>query len=491
MGGYEPGTVSGNVIDENDTVTDTTAVSEVNGTAVGDAGTTIIEGEYGNLTIDAQGNYSYTPNDDGLGIGKVDAFEYTITDADGNTSTATLYVRIDSEGQGLVWPDDQSLPAEIGMVANDDSGSAVIDSAYLVETGGPSGAADNQSVPANLNPLAGSLSRTTSTTFTIDDNDLANVRIISSAPDTTLINDTLVVTITGDNGYSAQFNGEGGFLGLGNLGLSELLSNLEAGTYTVTATYQRPNGVSVGGNLTLSYETESITHLDEFIVADTDPAEGNVLSDDTLGSTYTVFKIDTGDGTFVRVSDGTTIEGQYGNLTINADGSYSYVANPDLLDIGATDTFAYRLEHPNGTIEDATLSVSIGHGEGPYVPPTEPSLLSLSDDFSDDVIALDHVNEGDSDFDAENHDFSEQSLSEDILLDDAGETELSVPFEGLLSETEPSAEDEDFFASRSSQEAETSSGPSAPEADVDPLAYLQISSVDDPEHSLSTHQTAM
>src|SRR5690606_2861516 len=104
VGGYEPGTISGNVIDENDTVTPTTEVTEVNGIAVGGAGTTPIAGQYGTLTIDAEGNYSYTPNADGSGIGKVDVFEYTITDADGNTDTATLYVRIDSEGQALVWP---------------------------------------------------------------------------------------------------------------------------------------------------------------------------------------------------------------------------------------------------------------------------------------------------------------------------------------------------------------------------------------------------
>ncbi|MGU3401535.1 Ig-like domain-containing protein [Brucellaceae bacterium D45D] len=477
--GYEPGTVSGNVIAENDTVTDTTEVSEVNGTSVGDAGTTVIEGEHGTLTIDAQGNYSYTPNDNGLGIGKVDAFEYTITDADGNTSTATLYVRIDSEGQGLVWPDDGSQPAEIDMVANDDRGAAVIDSAYKVESDVSGG--DSGKIPASFKPFDTTRVEV-SETFIVGENREVDIVINASSTD----RGTLVLELIGADGVIHTVTSSPA---IGSPTASFSCSDLPAGTYTIKASYSR-SGIGGKGTVELSFDGTT-TYLDEFIVADTAPAEGNVLTDDTLGSTYTVFKIDTGDGTFVRVTDGTTIEGQYGNLTINADGSYSYVANPDLLDIGATDTFTYRLEHPNGTIEDATLSVSIDHGDGPYVPPTEPLLLSLGDDFADDVIALDHIDNGESDVDAGDLDFPESSLSEDVLLDDGGETELSVPFESLLSETEPSAEDEDFFASRSSQEAETPSDPSAPEADVDPLAYLQISSVDDPEHSLSTHQTAM
>src|SRR5690606_33882904 len=101
VGGYEIEEVSGNVIDENDTATPTTVVTEVNGTAVGDTGTTPIVGTYGTRTIDAEGNYTYTPNADGSGIGQVDTFTYTVEDADGNIDTATLYVGIDSEGQGL------------------------------------------------------------------------------------------------------------------------------------------------------------------------------------------------------------------------------------------------------------------------------------------------------------------------------------------------------------------------------------------------------
>ncbi|WP_353429755.1 BapA/Bap/LapF family large adhesin [Paracoccus denitrificans] len=400
IGGYDAETITGNVIDDNDTVTETTVVTHVNGVAVGGAGTTPIIGAYGTLIIDKDGNYSYTPNPDASGIGQVDEFTYTLLDDDGNTDTATLYVGIDSDGQGLVWG-EPGEPATVDMVATDNAGEAGIDSAYLVTSGGPSGAAANVSVPDYIGIWpGGELTRTTSTTFTVDPNDVANVSITASAPDTTVLNDTLVVTITGPNGYSVSYNGSESFLGLGNLGLTQLLSNLEAGTYTVTALYTRPASFAAdSGTLTLSYATQSITHLDEFVVADTDPATGNVLADDTLGSTYTKFLVDDGTGNFIEVANGTTVSGDYGTLTINADGSYSYQPT-DLAGSGQVEEFAYRLEHPNGTTADATLSIEVEHGDGPYVPPVAMFSV-LSDDFildeGDGEIPSDWLGEGSDD----------------------------------------------------------------------------------------------
>src|SRR5690606_14471445 len=53
-----------------------------------------------------------------------------------------------------------------------------------------------------------------------------------------------------------------------------------------------------------------------------------------------------------------------GVLTIQADGGYAYEPHQDLAGIGMTDTFTYQLQHPNGMIAEATLSIRIG--EAPY-----------------------------------------------------------------------------------------------------------------------------
>ncbi|CAN0602332.1 unnamed protein product, partial [Ectocarpus sp. 12 AP-2014] len=78
-----------------------------------DAGTgTVVVGEHGQLTIDADGNYEYIPNGDVESVGKVDSFEYQLVHPDGSTDTANLYIRIDSEDADLIWDDsDPSAPA--------------------------------------------------------------------------------------------------------------------------------------------------------------------------------------------------------------------------------------------------------------------------------------------------------------------------------------------------------------------------------------------
>ncbi|MFD2020907.1 Ig-like domain-containing protein [Pseudocitrobacter faecalis] len=70
-------------------------VTEVNGVAVAANGTTTINGLYGTLTIDAQGHYTYTLKS-GLGADSIktpDTFVYTVTAANGDTSTASLNVQ--------------------------------------------------------------------------------------------------------------------------------------------------------------------------------------------------------------------------------------------------------------------------------------------------------------------------------------------------------------------------------------------------------------
>lgn len=88
---------TGNVITNDDGDGQTMTVTTVNGIGVG--GSTTIEGNYGNLVIDASGEYVYTPTKDASGIDQTDEFEYTVSDANGNTDTATLSIAINSDGQ--------------------------------------------------------------------------------------------------------------------------------------------------------------------------------------------------------------------------------------------------------------------------------------------------------------------------------------------------------------------------------------------------------
>ncbi len=79
------------------------------------------------------------------------------------------------------------------------------------------------------------------------------------------------------------------------------------------------------------------------------------------------------------------------------------------------------------------------------------------------------------------------SLSEDFLLDAGEDGELTVPLVVLFGDSETTADGS--TSNGANQETETSS--QAPEVVDDPLAYLQTSAVDDPEHDLSTQQSVM
>ncbi|MCA1683570.1 MAG: DUF5801 domain-containing protein, partial [Actinobacteria bacterium] len=77
-----------------------------------------VNGQYGVLTVDAQGNYSYARNANSAG-GVTDTFNYTITDGDGDPSSSTLTItiadRLVTVGPNLlVRTDDDAVPGAGG-----------------------------------------------------------------------------------------------------------------------------------------------------------------------------------------------------------------------------------------------------------------------------------------------------------------------------------------------------------------------------------------
>lgn len=87
-----------------------------------------------------------------------------------------------------------------------------------------------------------------------------------------------------------------------------------------------------------------------------------------------------------------TVNGQYGILTISADGSYSYAANEGLDNSEELiDSFTYRLDDTDGDYSIATLSVTIEDGHAPvlgtvaHVSVNEDDLPGGSDDTKDNL----------------------------------------------------------------------------------------------------------
>ena len=104
-----------------------------------------VDGQFGSLDIDANGNYTYTRFDGAPGSSQ-DVFTYTLTDADGDTSTATLTINIGDAAPNLPDPalvrlDDDVIPGANGNLdgPGDDDPDAVpgnVVNGTLAGTGG-------------------------------------------------------------------------------------------------------------------------------------------------------------------------------------------------------------------------------------------------------------------------------------------------------------------------------------------------------------------
>ncbi len=106
-----------------------------------EGGNLVVNGQYGVLTIDAEGNYSYVRNQ-GTPGGVTDVFNYTLTDGDGDTTTSTLTISIGDlepetgENPTALLDDDALANGNPGGV--DDDVDAANLSGFLSASGGDS-----------------------------------------------------------------------------------------------------------------------------------------------------------------------------------------------------------------------------------------------------------------------------------------------------------------------------------------------------------------
>ncbi|MGP4672585.1 BapA/Bap/LapF family large adhesin [Agrobacterium salinitolerans] len=455
IGGYDPVAVSGNVID-NDVVPAGTTVQSVDGQAVDEDGVTI-QGDFGELLIRSDGSYTYTPFANGAGIGQVDRFDYVVTDTDGNTGTATLYVQIGSDNVTMTWSDtDPGLPATLEFATTGDSADASVIWSNVTD--------DDFFTATGSTLLSGGLGQTstyTSNSFVITDSMEVSGSINVSVLLAALSNGVLYLEQETTPGNWQQVASDSFNIIVGGLGtvasidLAEL--DLLAGTYRVRSTL---SGTLVNVSATITTDID-VTYTDQYEVGTTTGDSGNLLTNDDLGSTFTQFQIF--DGTsFVDVTGTRTIDGEYGTLTINADGSYSYELHPDLTHFttSQTETFEYQLIHPSGAVEQSSLVVTV-----------EPSGAGVPDQammfVAEDITGLDSIDVAASDDPFTSSQDSDDELSS--LIEEDTE-ELTVPLDGLAALSEPEDGDADLGSTEDS--AGLVEAPDPVELPVDPFGHL-------------------
>ena len=100
--------------------------------------------------------------------------------------------------------------------------------------------------------------------------------------------------------------------------------------------------------------------------ATSDTVEGQIKfdfgADDGDGKTFTITAANGESKSYPLTGESVTVAGQYGTLTVNADGSYSYKANPDTQ---GTDSFTFTITDADGDSQSQSIDVTVTPAQGP------------------------------------------------------------------------------------------------------------------------------
>lgn len=349
-------TTTGDVL-ANDPVPAGTLVTEVNGVAVNGTGTTTIQGEYGTLTINSSGQYTYTLRS-GVGVDHIstpDTFVYTVTAPDGTKDTASLNIT----------PTAQPMNAVNDVSAVMDVTSVHHTSAYSDTTVGTA---------SWTTALLSSTQGSGSGTFVVDPNTALHNASLHFNVASLLSLGGLTVNWTISDGSGVIRSGSFGGISLLNGSIDVPLTGLDlnAGTYTLSYTGSVP-GLSVG-NITITPSVNGTTYsLTDFDATGTHTVNGNIFDGtdsggvlDQLHSVDTRVSITGYNGVTTTLDPYTgsatvNITGHYGTLAIAADGHYTYTLNSgvSLSSMTSKETFNYTLTDATGKTDSASLTINM------------------------------------------------------------------------------------------------------------------------------------
>ena len=313
-----------------------------------------ITGQFGTLTLNADGTYSYRRN----AGGGSDVFTYTIRDADGSLSHATLTLVVgDTSPTSIVVPQTggaSTLVDEAGLLASRGAGES-----------------------AGSNPLA-----STTATGAINFTSLDGVRSVELGGN--VITATSAATaqtfLDGTRGQITAWISYDPATGKGTINYTyTLLDNVVGATppnqtsiFAVAVT-DLDGDRSQGGNLVITIaDDHPVAHVDtDEVTATQTSTDGNVLDGsnttsgasgaDVLGAdgaaaggaVVGVAKGNSG-GNPVNGNVGIQIPGDHGLLTLDAQGHYTYTRSS-----AGVDVFTYTIKDGDGSLSTTTLTITV------------------------------------------------------------------------------------------------------------------------------------
>ena len=344
-------TTNGNLL-VNDSAPANTVITEVNGVTVNGTGTTTINGQYGTLTIDAKGNYTYTLRS-GLGadgINTPDSFVYKVKAPNGDTGSASLNIK----------PTPQALDA-----VNDVSSTMAVSTQADTSRSFTDDSVGNASWSAQLlSPTSKSGTGVIEiATGTAVQNAILHFNVASGL---TLGGLTVTWALYDSNNIKIAGNSfNGGLLVGGNIDIALSGIVLHPGNYRLDYTGS-VGGLGLG-NITITPSVKgTIIDLQNFETSTANSVTGNIYDGDHIASVHTLLTVNGTGGSTVTLDplSSTTsaiINGLYGKLTIGIDGHYTYALNSDvsLSTIVTKETFTYTLNDQNGHTDTATLTINM------------------------------------------------------------------------------------------------------------------------------------
>lgn len=309
----------------------------------------------GTVVYQGNGVFLYTPN---AGAEGSDSFTYTITDGDGDKSTATVTINLLQDSTPTVTVADMTV-SEAGLPGGtqEDGNSETATGSMTIATGGDTltkvevqdknGAwidvtAANAGTPVVVAGAAGMLTVTSdgaghySYSYTLavndpthPDNNPLDGDGISGAADPK-VGDAFAVRVTDSDGDLSP-----------------------ADTINVTVLDDAPIAAPDSG---------SVTEGDSLVVT----AGDGVLHNDQPGADgYApgVVGVAKGSDASAPVSGdvGTAVAGDYGTLTLFADGSYRYDATPNVISADKQDVFVYTIRDADGDLATTTLTINVAN----------------------------------------------------------------------------------------------------------------------------------
>ncbi|MGQ7248413.1 Ig-like domain-containing protein [Halomonas sp. V046] len=355
-----------------------------------------LAGSYGTFTLNADGSYTYVPDFSDAAVSGLqpgeslsDTFTYRITDGDGDAVTTTVTLTLYGSPAAVSTDAGSVEEAELGDGSAPATGGAVYDGEFIV--------IDLVDSPLASISIGGE-------TFTLEDLE----GFSDSAPSVKLLTDHGYFILTGFTLGSDSGSGVRESTVSYRFVLTETAQH---GSDPVTDSVDVVVTDSLGNSTKDSPKPLAVEILDDGPDATKDDATigedassstvtGDLIGNDTFGADG-----EAGDGPVTGVGAGkaapsgnvgSAVEGLYGKLTVNADGSYSYALDNANAKVNAlqkgetlTETFTYQITDGDGDTTTATLTLVIQGANDAPTASADPIVVDEDGTASGTIVGTD------------------------------------------------------------------------------------------------------